>query len=72
MRLSNTAIKELKKRYKDVLMKCAMLNAAALLAFATPAMAADKYSIDTDQNLSNITLENYTSEGKVFGSAIGI
>ncbi len=71
MRYSNTALKELKKRYKNILIKCAMLNAAALLAFATPAMAADRYSIDTDQNLSNITLENYTSEGKVFGSAIG-
>lgn len=39
MRYSNTALKELKKRYKNILIKCAMLNAAALLAFATPAGA---------------------------------
>ncbi len=39
MRYSNTALKELTKRYRNVLIKCAMLNAAALIAFATPAMA---------------------------------
>ena len=48
MRLSNTAIKELKKRYKNILIKCAMLNAAALLAFATPAMAEISAPLDYD------------------------
>ncbi len=71
MRYSNTALKELSKRYKNILIKCAILNAAALLAFATPAMAADRYTIDTNQNLSNITLENYTSEGQIYGGVIG-
>ena len=42
MRLSNTAIKELKKRYKDVLIKCLMINALIFGAFSSGlANAAD-------------------------------
>lgn len=54
MRYSNTALKELKKRYKNILIKCAMLNAAALLAFATPAGAEDlDYSwIDSGESIT--------------------
>ena len=39
MRYSNTALKELSKRYKNILIKCAMLNATALLVFVMPASA---------------------------------
>lgn len=39
MRYSNTAITELSKKYRTILKKCAILNAVALLALSTPAMA---------------------------------
>ncbi len=39
MRYSNTALRELKKRYKNILIKCALINTVALLTFAIPAMA---------------------------------
>ena len=38
MKYSNTALKELKKRYKNILIKCAMINAIALMV-SIPAMA---------------------------------
>lgn len=67
MRYSNTALKELKKRYKNILIKCAMLNAAALIAFATPAMAdsinyndGSTYEVKTDFTLQNTEGTNYS------------
>lgn len=39
MKHSNTALKELKKRYKNILIKCAMLNAATLISFTGMAHA---------------------------------
>ena len=38
MKYSNTALKELTKRYKNILIKCAMINAIALMV-SIPAMA---------------------------------
>ena len=49
MRYSNTAITELSKKYRTILKKCAILNAVALLALSTPAMAA-QYGIDVTEN----------------------
>ncbi|MBQ8250328.1 MAG: autotransporter domain-containing protein [Alphaproteobacteria bacterium] len=67
MRYSNTALKELSKRYRHVLIKCAMLNAAALIAFATPAMAdsinykdGSTYEVKTDFTLQNTAGKSYS------------
>ena len=49
MRYSNTAITELSKKYRAILKKCAILNAVALLALSTPAMAA-QYGIDVTES----------------------
>ena len=73
MRLSNTAIKELKKRYKNILIKCAMLNAAALLAFATPAMAEISAPLDYDGTSGTINedikISTTNDDGIVFSFA---
>ena len=55
MRYSNTALKELSKRYKNILIKCAILNAAALLAFATPAGAEISSPLNYDGKTGSIT-----------------
>ena len=47
MKYSNTALKELTKRYKNVLIKCALINAAVLVALSGPAMAKGDTSLAT-------------------------
>ena len=47
MKYSNTALKELTKRYKNVLIKCALINATVLVALSGPAMAKGDTSLDT-------------------------
>ncbi len=56
MRYSNTALKELKKRYKNILIKCALVNAAALIAFATPAGAViyERIELNTIDKITSI------------------
>ena len=65
MKYSSTAIKELNARYGKILRKCALLNAAILIAttIATPA-SADLFTINTEQdaNLGKVTYENYNAQ----------
>ena len=61
MRYSNTAITELTKRYRNVLLKCALLNAALLLS--VPAMAISlnntTYDLTSDETIyANTTAES--------------
>ncbi|MBR3913559.1 MAG: autotransporter domain-containing protein [Alphaproteobacteria bacterium] len=56
MRYSNTAITELSKKYRTILKKCAILNAVALLALSTPAMAEVVNPIENDKNATVTTL----------------
>ncbi len=67
MRLSNTTIRELKKRYKDILIKCALINMAAFIGFSLPTKAAtiEVYSGETYTINENTTLSknNYIQGG---------
>lgn len=56
MRYSNTAITELSKKYRTILKKCAILNAVALLALSTPAMAEVFKPIENNKNATVTTL----------------
>ena len=56
MRYSNTAITELSKKYRTILKKCAILNAVALLALSTPAMAEVVNPIENNKNATVTTL----------------
>ena len=56
MRYSNTAITELSKKYRTILKKCAILNAVALLALSTPAMAEVFEPIENNKNATVTTL----------------
>lgn len=51
MRYSNTTLRELKKRYRNILIKCALMN-VALMAFAMPAISADRIVINHGETRS--------------------
>ncbi|MBO7244325.1 MAG: autotransporter domain-containing protein [Alphaproteobacteria bacterium] len=59
MKYSNTAIKELSKRYRNILIKCALINAIALTAFSASAFAqADSWlatSINESQDVITVS-----------------
>ncbi len=73
MRLSNTAIKELKKRYKDVLMKCALLNMAVLIGILVNSPANALYIVNgTNVNLNTVENIDLTTVGTTYNTTTGI
>ena len=57
MKYSNTTLRELKSRYKHVLLKCAFLNAALLMGFmiTSPAMADTDFIGELKDNLTGLS-----------------
>ena len=59
MKYSNTALKELSKRYRNILIKCALINAIALTAFSASAFAqADSFELQNKVNETKVTVWN--------------
>ncbi|MBO7244254.1 MAG: autotransporter domain-containing protein [Alphaproteobacteria bacterium] len=66
MKYSNTALKELKKRYKNVLIKCALINMAVFIGFSATSSAetinvssGEKYTVIKETTLS----QNHNIQG---------
>ncbi len=62
MKYSNTALKELSKRYRNILIKCAMINAIALMA-SVPSMA--DVDITNFNHAYNSVYTGYYNDGKI-------
>ena len=70
MKYSKTALKELTARYRDVLRKCAFLNAIILMgaALSTPAMADDPITENVSGSTEQIHLFNDGGSYEILGS----
>lgn len=70
MKYSNTTLRELSKRYKNILIKCALINAALFISFS-PAIS-DAAPLYTDNIFENASFSNLSSEydGGVFSTGL--
>lgn len=73
MRYSNTTLRELKSRYKQILIKCAFLNAALLMGLSVATTANAMYKV-AGQNVDLNEVENLdlTTFGNTYNSVYGV